>query len=316
MNIVCCTDHKYIMPTGIMMFSLSANNVYDDITYHVICKRDVTLCDRDKLRSTIIKYNHKIVFYEISEEIGECFTVGKEGQPKHITISAYYRLLLTSVLPDNIDKVLYLDGDIIVNGSIKELYNIDLNGVAIGVVPDMSEGAVAPYRRLKYSSKDGYFNTGVCLINLRYWRDNNILSDFIEFASQFPERVVFHDQDIMNYVLRHRKLNLPIKYNIQHGFLFKEPDVSWEYDEEIASAIASPIIIHYTAADKPWYLSCSHPFKSIFLMYKNRSVWKDIPLINNSPRKSIKSLIKQIMYSLGIIQRPVVFNPYREINHI
>lgn len=119
----------------------------------------------------------------------------------------------------------------------------------------------------------------------------------------------------MNYVLRLKKYILPIKYNLQHGFLHKEPQVSWEYDYEIEEAIVSPIIIHYTAADKPWHLDCSHPLKKEFLKYKSMSIWHNIPLSNNSKtNKNLKYFLKEILYHLGVIDRPLKYTLYKDIS--
>lgn len=98
-----------------------------------------------------------------------------------------------------------MDGDIIVRNNLNELWNTDIKDYAIGAVPDQSEGLIVFYNRLKYPPRLGYFNSGVLLINLKYWRDNNLTEQFNKFLQTYPERVVFHDQDILKYTLRIRK---------------------------------------------------------------------------------------------------------------
>ena len=77
--------------------------------------------------------------------------------------------------------------------------------------------------RDRYSPSLGYFNAGVLLVNLRYWRENNLSESFFEIINKYPERLRYHDQDVLNIVLKEIKLTLPLKYNVQHGYFFKDP---------------------------------------------------------------------------------------------
>ena len=214
MNILCCTDHNYITPTSVTIYSVCINHSETLINFYVIYNSDVTEEDKTELKNIISKYHHNIEFISaptFTKET-ECFTINKEGQPKHITIVSYYRLFLANLLPEKIDKIIYLDSDLIVRNSLNEMYNYNIENYAIGAIPDMFEGHIEPYNRLKYPQSLGYFNAGVLLINLNYWRKNKLINKFIEFATLHPERIVAHDQDILNYVLCENKLRLPLKY--------------------------------------------------------------------------------------------------------
>ena len=300
MNIVCCTDHNYIMPTGIMICSVCKNHYDCEIFFHVICNDDVTEKDKRDLTVLVHQYNHRISFYAVNIEVPNCFTVKKEGQPKHITISAYYRLFLTEILPIDIEKVLYLDSDIIVRHALQDMYNTDIKGYAAGVVTDMGDGNLAFYNYLRYSPKYGYFNSGVLLINLSYWRNKNILQDYIDFATQYPERIILHDQDIMNFVLKDQKKQLPLTYNFQHGFLFKKLGISWEYEAELNETIKDPYILHFTGK-KPWVHGCDHPYRNEFKKYKEMTIWKNAP-IRKAPKTTFKTKIKNLLISFGVIR--------------
>lgn len=300
MNIVCCTDHKYIMPTGVMICSICVNHPNCEICFHVVCNNDVTESDKNDLREITLKHSHKIEFYEIKKEIADCFTVGQKGQNKHITISTYYRLFLAEILPTSIDKVIYLDADVIVRNSLLELYKTDLNGLALGVVTNMSEGNIQIFNRLRYSPTLGYFNAGVLLINLHYWRNENLLEQFTDYAIKYPDRILWHDQDLLNYVLKNSKKQLPLTYNFQNGFLYKERNLSWEYDEEIRDTIRNPIILHFTG-DKPWQKGCNHPYKGEFFKYQKMTKWANIPLWKARPI-SWKIKIRKLLIYAGILK--------------
>lgn len=299
MNIVCCTDHNYVMPTGVMICSACVNHSNCRINFHVICNKDVTDEDKNDLTNIVRQYHHSICFYPVEFEIPSSFTINRGRQPKHITISAYYRLFLAQILPQKIDKVLYLDCDIIVRHSLEEMYNTDIKNYAVGVVTDMGDGSLLFYSYLRYSPKYGYFNSGVLLINLSYWRNKNLLQDFIDFATQYPERVILHDQDIMNFVLKDQKKQLPLTYNFQHGFLFEELGISWEYEEELKETIKNPYILHFTGK-KPWVKGCDHPYRDEFIKYKELTIWKETPLWK-APKTTWRMQIKKILVSWGLM---------------
>lgn len=310
MNIVCCTDHNYIMPTGVMLCSVCVNHPDIVVTFWVICNSDVTEEDKSDLREIALKYKHRIKFIAAPTytKETECFTINKKGQPKHITIAAYYRLFLAEVLPNNLDKVIYLDGDIVVRHSLQEMYATNIDNDAIAAVTDMDEGEIQKFNNLRYEPELGYFNSGVLLINLKYWRTQNLLQNFIDFATEYPERIKFHDQDILNYVLRESKQSLHLKYNVQDGFFKKVPNISWKYERELKEAINDPFIVHFTCggANKPWYKGCEVPYKEEFIKYRNLTKWKDMPLltISLSVKLKIKWFVKKMLIAMGIITKP------------
>ena len=254
------------------------------------------------MKQIVARYHHKIKFIPASTytKVIDCFTVNKDGQPNHITISAYYRLLLTELLPNNIDKVIYLDSDIIVRHSLEDMYRTDIENIAVAVVPDMDEGSIQKFNYLRYEQRLGYFNSGVLLINLKYWRKHNLLNEYIIFATQYPERLKFHDQDVLNYVLRESKKVLPLKYNVQDGFFKKNPNMSWVYEDELREAINEPYVVHFTCGrNKPWIKGCEVPYKEEFFKYRDFTKWKNDPL-KGSFKIRIKQFIKKVFIQLGM----------------
>ena len=101
--------------------------------------------------------------------------------------------MIPKILPNNISKALYLDCDLIINGNISSLFTIDLNDYASGAVFDGGTDDIRTYNRLKYSSGNGYFNAGVLLMNLEYWRINNVMESLFSFIKEHPERLMFWD---------------------------------------------------------------------------------------------------------------------------
>lgn len=283
MDIIVCTDNNFIMPTGIMLYSVCVNNKESDITFHVIID-NVSTDNKQKLQETVMAYKGKnIVFYDIDKiDISDIPTVKKGTRWSK---AAYYRLYVTELLPSTINKVIYLDGDIIVRKSLLPLWEIDLNDFAVAAAPDVYFMEDSYFNRLKYPKVKGYFNSGVLVINLDYWRKNNLLTEFKCFMRQYAERIAVVDQDVLNYVLQDCKKAIPIKYNLQSYFLWSnKPYTSAEIDLELKEAINDCVVLHFTGPN-PWQTTCRHPYRSTFFKYQSKTIWKDTPLSDNRPVK-------------------------------
>ena len=150
-NVVFCVDANYIYPTLTCINSLLKNNEHEHIVFHIVLENGFPSEGREQLVNKIKGAGCKLCLYEFDNILVKELPIKKPGQPIHITLSAYYRLFLSELLPSTLDKVLYLDADIIINGSIRELWETNLSNYAVGVVPDMDEANLSIYRRLRYS---------------------------------------------------------------------------------------------------------------------------------------------------------------------
>ena len=171
---------------------------------------------------------------------------------------------------------------------------------AIAAVPDSYNNKIEHYNRLHYPQPMGYFNAGVLLINLDYWRTNNVSDAFCQYASANPNSLYCHDQDILNYVFRDCKIVLPLRYNMLNEYWFdiRHSIVSWEFDNQMLYGQQHPAIIHYTGLPKPWFSNCRHPMKREFERYRAMSPWRDV-----KERKwgDIKHFIEHIAQKLLVL---------------
>lgn len=317
MDIVCCLDNNYVMPVGVMMCSLCENNKNEKITFHVI-GTDLTDKTKDSFRHIVIdKYHKAICFYGLDGINLSILPISQSFQLSHInSLATYYRLFLTEVLPKHISKVLYLDGDIIVRHSLTKLWNTDITNVPLAATIDVEAFNCKYYNRLKYSQHLGYFNAGVLLINLSYWREHNVLNDFNTMIKQYPERLGCFDQDVLNSIFCKNKKELRLTYNFQNDFLFKQEyrQISWEYDEEVDEVFSDPCILHFISAPKPWHKDCDYPYQYEWHKYQSLTEWKDIPLKRYFSRfHYFVNWIIRCSMRLGLItKRLQYFNRYRE----
>lgn len=299
MDIVACSDKWFVMPTGVMMYSVCVNNPDVDIMFHVIHDDSVTNKDQRDLEETVAGFNGKsITFYHVDVKKIPCFP----NVTTRITQATYYRLMLSEILPKTIGKVLYLDGDIIVRHSLLPLWNTNLKDYAVGAVP-ASEGNPEHYLRLNYPPQLGYFNAGVLLINLKYWREHDVVKDFMYILQKFADKLQLHDQDVLNAAFSDKKIRLPIKYNMFGCYLEKLPRYDYkQYENEVEEARKDPVIVHFTA-ENPWNSYSrvpKHPFASTFFKYQSQTKWKGVKIDKRPFKLRVINFVADMLRRYGL----------------
>ncbi len=261
-HIVISPDEKYALHGITMLNSLVANNRGIRFMIHIL---DGGISIKSKLKFLLffIKNRLNYKFYKIDySEINNAPTHG------HISISAYSRLFLASNLNESITKVLYLDCDLVVINKVHTLLNTNIEDYFIAAIEEIISEEMRNNLELKGSL---YFNSGVMLINLKKWRQENIESKFLEFINEKPEKIKFWDQDVLNYCLKNKWLRLPRKYNLTHFFFYPDvypPTYFGMKQDEFEESVKDPIIIHFTSHQKPWIEGCKHPKKELYYQYQ------------------------------------------------
>lgn len=301
-NILCSTDENYIPLCGIMLTSLFENNKKHDVEVFVMSsiKGDK---EKQKLLDLANSYAQTLRFLDIDKNI---FSNCPIRPSDYLTLAAYYRIIAPTILPNDIDKILYLDCDIIICGDLYELWNLDISNYSIAAARDVRAISLDVYKRLEYSPELSYFNSGVLVINVNYWRENSIIDRCFEFINKYQndsQKLAAHDQDTLNVVLKDSKKLLPCKYNLSTGLLLNHHLMGHHSDDfrkEICDAIAKPVIIHFTADSKPWLKYAEHPYTKYFLKYMNISPWRKMKKKNVTPYYLFKYLIKHFLVTLKL----------------
>ncbi len=124
------------------------------------------------------------------------------------------------------------------------------------------------------------------LINLSWWRSNDVYSKSIDYLKSHLERITFWDQDVLNAILYNDWFEFPLSYNAQ-SFLFSENTKFYSNKEK--EAINLPKIIHFTGGgdSKPWYYSNKHPYKKEYQYYLSKTVFKKAEPIGASRIKKL-----------------------------
>ncbi|HIZ01788.1 MAG TPA: glycosyltransferase family 8 protein [Candidatus Bacteroides merdipullorum] len=276
-HIACNIDSHYVRHCAVMLVSLFENNRREEFCVHVIA-RGLSDGNREILTQLAAKYGSRVLFYEPDLRLLEGFTIRKFS--KRISMATYYRCILSALLPREVDRVLYLDCDIVVMGDIRPLWDTPLDGVGVAAVEDMGCREAARYEVLKYPMEDSYFNAGVLLVNLAYWREHDVPRACVDYYHRYPERILFNDQDLLNSVLRGHKRLVDLKWNVQDAFyrLSLQQDEAWR--GRLDGVLQNPVILHFTNR-KPWEYDSQHPLREVYFRYQDLTPWRGQRVLNN-----------------------------------
>lgn len=301
MNIVFGIDDKFVMPCGVTMTSICENNKGESVNFHILTPPDFKRENCEILRNIASrKYSQDICFHTVDlKRLENCpINIGADNGK----IATYFRFLLPIILSD-VDKAIYMDSDLIIRHSLRDFWESDIDGFAIGVCPGENNDDVRAINPLRYDQSFGYFNAGVLLINLKYWRENNVLSRLLDYGSRHPH-LPQQDQDCLNAVLKDEKVVLGIKYNLQENMLVPMDKLllDWHRFEELEEAIKDPVVIHYTSSLKPWYSDCEHPYMGEWRKYLSMTEWSGMKMRARYPNALYVRLVRTVLSSMKMCQ--------------
>ncbi len=300
-NILCATDDSYVPYCGIMLTSIFESNQGKKVDVYIIIDKFLSPSNERRFRRLSKRYEQKIEYVMIDkDQLSRFPTKGMD----YWSIAMYYRIFAEALLPSSVKRVLYVDCDIVVCHDLLSLWDLNMMDKAVGVIQDIFTYSENIYKRLQYPEEVGYFNSGVLLMNLDYWREHHVCQQCLDFLTNHYDQLFANDQDVLNAVLWDKKMCLPLTYNFQVQFL-----KTYFYDQEapalqaeIIQAKTDPAIIHYAVPIKPWnVMYYKMPYKRVWRQYKRRSPWWFL-LPQLPKRKTINYLIKRFLFwPLGIM---------------
>ena len=279
MYVVYASNDSYAQFLGVSMLSFFDNNQdLEEISVYVLAEK-ISTENTGFLRDIARRYDRYIEFIDISEY--------KQWIPFEFSTGGYNsvvlsRLFLGSILPADIESILYLDCDTIVNGSVRELENISFCDNVIAAVPELYM-PVEKKTLIGLGREEIYYNAGVLWINLSLWRLEHFETAFLEYYRCMKGQLLYNDQDIINHCCRGRIMTLSHTYNLSTNlFYFPRYYVKRlqpAYDTSSATAysqiLSSPVIIHYMGDERPWIAGNYNKYRRQFKYYLEKSPWKN-----------------------------------------
>ena len=299
-NVLYQFNEKYAPYAGTSIVSLFEHSM--DTEVHVfILGEELSLDSLDRFQALAQKYGQKI---EVINAVPVIERVKAWGIPAYRGAnSANLRLFIPFFLKEDVNRVLYLDADTIVNGSIISLYNMDMQDKVAAMALD-SLGRIYKRVTLGFSETDLYFNSGVVLFNLLLWREKRCSERIITHVKSREWTYTSPDQDLLNVVCKGDILKLDAKYNFQpiHD-VFRDRTYFACYgregyytEEELAESRAAVCIFHSLRfiGEFPWDASSIHPYTSLFDHYLAKTPWNDY--LKRYAKKTHAMKIEKVLY--------------------
>lgn len=265
-NVCFAADNRYVQHLGVAIASVLKNVSSErGVDIYVIVDNSVTSKNRKRLlQLKNLRENTNIYLLNLNNEIFNGFP-----EPLHFTKAIYYRFIIPSLL-ESINKIIYLDSDLIVRGNIEELYNVELGNYFIAAVQDII-GFTNQYRLHLNKWKEYYCNSGVLVMNLQKMRQSNTEAAFIKSVKKNLERLCWPDQDVINIVLEGKIKYLDLAWNFQ-CYLEKSP---YDFKEdEFKRARRNPNIVHFIGKYKPWDFKVKRLYGKEYFYYLMFTPWK------------------------------------------
>lgn len=285
LNIIVTTDNQYIILLAALIKSIEINiRINQKINIYII-EDNVSIKNKEKLHTSIDKSKTELIWKKMSLILPKDIKLPLDKTTYPLNI--YMRLFIPYFMADDIEKALYLDVDMIVQSDITNLFNYDLNDYCIGAVQDPSVltfnnswGGVINYQELRIAGDTKYFNTGLLLMNIKKWKDQNLTEQIINCIDNNIKYANYPDQYGLNVVLANQWLELDPLWN--HFCTIEHPN---------------PYIIHFVRR-KPIYKSYNNNeiYRKTFFKYLKMTEWKNFKPIGEPLRyfKKIKNVMNKI----------------------
>lgn len=235
MNIFISANDNYIYAARVMLTSFFTNNPYSHTIYFLYSS--VSQGNILVLEQLVRSFGATFIPTKIDESLFQSF-----ASTERFPVEVYFRLLIASIAPKSETRALWLDVDLVVNGSLADFYAQNIDGYAFAACRDIGEYA-DHLRKLSCSPDAVYVNSGVILFNLERMR-NYRLQDFHSYYLSRKDFIVWPDQDILNGMFcgQIKVLDCDL-YNVQVS--------NWRFHNQYD--LNSAAIIHFIGNSKPWF---------------------------------------------------------------
>lgn len=238
MHVVTASDENYVPGVLALISSTSKHN--PEARFSVL-QSGWSLASQGRINMLKDRLGIEISCIEIGPENFSQFAITSE----YVTKMTFARLLIPDIFPND-DRIIYMDSDMLTLGSLREVWEADLDDNYIGAVHDMIPPPI-DLEAINMTSED-YFNAGFLVLNLEAWRRDGVAQSCIDALSSPDCPYFYEDQSALNDIARERVLYLDAGYN------FYAPDI-WEAKATIPPS--SIRVIHYLSKKKPWFGHCA-----------------------------------------------------------
>lgn len=256
MDLLSTIDRGYRLPFRVTLSSLLRRlDPGATVDWHVV-ESGLEAADRAEIEATAARGPVRMRWYALPPLDGAQFPAHGRFVP-HV----YARILAPALLPEDVERFLYLDGDLLVLDDVSILWSANTGDAVLAAVQDMAVPRVssplglARYRELGFAADAPYFNAGVYLVDTARWRAGDITPRALDYIARHGASINLLDQDALNAVIGGRWSPLPLRWNLVAGLAGRRHYRPRGIDPgEYESALGNPGIVHFSGLLKPWAL--------------------------------------------------------------
>lgn len=283
-NICVSCDDNYSKYAGVVIASILSNSSKEDNLSIYVIDGGISEQHKEEILSLKSIKDCKINFVNVDQQMFDDYA--KIKTHSYITIASYYRLKLSSLLP-NVDKIIYFDCDIVVNSSLAELFNTDMENCLIAGVLDLNK------KELKRNPN--YVNAGMLIFNLKNMRLDGTENKFLKWTKENIDSIKVGDQTIINEVCKDRIKIVSDVWNVQSSNFTNR-----------SSYTNKANVVHFVARKKPWHWASYSFHRNLYFKYLQLTPWKlsEEEYKHWTKDNQIASLIEYIKYRPFFFLRP------------
>jgi lipopolysaccharide biosynthesis glycosyltransferase len=297
LHVACAVEgDEYVAHGATMLHSLLSRHRDIDVQIHFMHGPDISTRQERQLAEMVVREAGEISFLRVPDG-------WLEGVPtKGFTGTAtWYRIFLPEMRPE-IDRMIYLDADLLVLDSLVPLFEIDLQANWVGAVTNVFQwNHVHRPVGLGLSGTHVYFNAGVLLMDLERMRRDNRTDALLKYATENAAQIEWRDQDALNVVLGERRLPLHPRWNVMNSFRWRTADEVFG-PGAAAEARRNPAIRHFEGPDenKPWHYLCQSDLQRLYFAHRRKTPWPRVRRKGITPRNVARRMRRRLYSARGV----------------
>lgn len=265
MNIFVTLDRNYLAPLKVMLTSLFVNN--EGETFDVWLAGDgFTEADWRSAEKTCRRFGHTLHSVEVPQD-----AFADAPVIRYYSRAMYYRLLAAQLLPREMDKVLYLDPDILVINSVRPLYDLEMgDALYAAATHEGLTGVTSQIANLRLSTPNGqaYFNSGVLMMNLEMLRKEVDPQKVFQYADKKRATLILPDQDILNGMFWSRIKLVDERLWNYDARKYQKYLLASQNEMDVDWVMQHTAILHFCGKSKPWKENYRGKFSTLYKHYR------------------------------------------------
>lgn len=298
-EIACSADNGYLPHVSVMLHSLLSHTAGP---VRVWLLHGPKLDDSEgmaRLEQTVESFGATLRYLPVPDELMEGFPTAK------FHYSCWYRILLPDLLPD-LDRIVYLDCDIVVTDDVRPLWETDLGDKLFGAcVNPLYRPMHKAVRAMGVPDNRDYLNSGVLLLDLERLRYERLGEHLRDYAVEHPDNAC-PEQDALSVLYQGKWMPLHPRWNVQTATLDLSPRKLPLPRSEVEEAVSRPAVLHFNGPFKPWDHHCRHPLRHLYFEHREKTPWPMEPLQRSSlPYRLMRPLGVAGQYRVILYGRPI-----------